>query len=557
MKNNTIHILVTFLILTTLLPIPPAFANQRQSPAVVNANQRTKPTKEYNLQDVNRLPKPAGIKPAIWQDIQRDVFEDIHGQTYLKASNTNAGDYFGWSVGVSCDTIVIGARFEASAATGVNGDQENNDSSKSGAAYVFVRVGSTWVQQAYLKASNTDSLDFFGWSVAISGNTIVVGANGEDSDARGVNSDPDNNDAPSSGAAYVFVRNGTTWSQQAYLKASNTDYADFFGEAVAISGDTIIVGAPGEDSTATGINGDQNNNSSQDSGAAYIFVRSGISWSQQAYLKASNTDPHDKFGSSVAVSDWRVVVGAPFENSNSTQPYHGEENNDALNAGAAYIFGRHETDWSQQAYLKASNTDIGDRFGCCVDISEDTTTVVVGALYEDSSDTGVNGNAGLDDAVDSGAVYVFEVGSPLPIWGQQAYIKASNTGSGDKFGSSVAISEDTIVVGASGEDNSDPCGNTDDNASESSGSVYIFAGDDPSWKYASQTNYLKGFNFDPFDYFGEPVAVSGCQILIGAHGEDSKATGVNGKYDNNEFGSAGAAYVYNNVERLFLPLILR
>ncbi len=115
-------------------------------------------------------------------------------------------------------------------------------------------------QQAYLKASNTDTDDLFGTSVAVSGDTVVVGAPGESSNATGVNGDQTNNSALNSGAAYVFVRNGTTWTQQAYLKASNTDPGDSFGVSVAISGDTVVVGADHEDSNATGINGDQTNN---------------------------------------------------------------------------------------------------------------------------------------------------------------------------------------------------------------------------------------------------------------------------------------------------------
>ncbi len=112
---------------------------------------------------------------------------------------------------------------------------------------VFVRSGTTWSQQAYLKASNTGAGDRFGGSVSVSGDTVVVGAYLEDSSTTGVNSTP-NNSATDSGAAYVFVRGGTTWSQQAYLKASNTGANDYFGNSVAVSGDTVVVGAPYEDS---------------------------------------------------------------------------------------------------------------------------------------------------------------------------------------------------------------------------------------------------------------------------------------------------------------------
>src|SRR5262249_15516067 len=152
------------------------------------------------------------------------------------ASNSGAGDNFGLSVDVSGDTVVVGAPFEASAATGVNGNQADNSAPNAGAAYVFVRSGGGWSQQAYLKASNTSAGDRFGCYVAISGDTVVVGAPREDSAATGVNGDQGDNTAVEAGAAYVFVRSGTTWSQQAYLKASNTDAGDQFGESVFISG---------------------------------------------------------------------------------------------------------------------------------------------------------------------------------------------------------------------------------------------------------------------------------------------------------------------------------
>ncbi len=172
----------------------------------------------------------------------------------------------------------------------MNGDQSDNSADASGAAYVFVRSGTTWSQQAYLKASNTDAGDRFGSSVAVSGDTVVVGAHGEDSNATGVNGNQSDNSAVHAGAAYVFVRNGTTWSQQAYLKASNTDADDCFGGSVAVSGDTVVVGADGEDSNATGVNGDQSDNSAREFRRGLRVRAQRDDWSQQAYLKASNTD---------------------------------------------------------------------------------------------------------------------------------------------------------------------------------------------------------------------------------------------------------------------------
>ncbi|HWN95924.1 MAG TPA: FG-GAP repeat protein, partial [Methylomirabilota bacterium] len=164
-------------------------------------------------------------------------------QAYIKAANTGAEDRFGRSVAISGDTMVVGAFREDSSAVGVNGDGNDNSSTNFGAAYVFVRTGTNWIQQAYLKASNAGSNDLFGWSVAISGDTVVVGADFESSNATGVNGDQSDNSASGAGAAYVFVRDGTNWSQQAYLKASNTGAGDIFGFSVAISGETIVIGA--------------------------------------------------------------------------------------------------------------------------------------------------------------------------------------------------------------------------------------------------------------------------------------------------------------------------
>jgi hypothetical protein len=173
---------------------------------------------------------------------------DIDILDVLQANNRN--DNFGWGVSISGDTIVVGA------------SSEDSDAKNAGAAYVYVRNGTAWTPQAHLRASNTEAGDSFGYSVSISEDTIVVGAQHEDSNTTEV----DNTHATSSGAACVFVRNGTTWTQQAYLKASNTGAGDNFGWSVSISGDTIVVGAWHEDSNATGVNGDQDNDYAPDSG---------------------------------------------------------------------------------------------------------------------------------------------------------------------------------------------------------------------------------------------------------------------------------------------------
>ncbi len=471
------------------------------------------------------------------------TIDPVAQQAYLKASNTDANDGFGVSVAASGDTVVVGASLEDSSASGVNGNQGNVGASfDAGAAYVFVRdAAGVWSQQAYLKASNTGAGDRFGRSVAVSSDTIVVGAYQEDSNATGVDGNQVDNSASASGAAYVFVRSSGVWTQQAYLKASNTGANDSFGLSVDVSGDTVVVGASLEDSNATGVDGNQADNSAAGSGAAYVFVRSGATWSQQAYLKASNTEANDRFGESVAVSGDTVVVGAPQEDSNATGVNGNQADNSAVVSGAAYVFVRSGGVWSQQAYIKASNTGVGDSFGDSVAVSGDT--VVVGAPLEASSATGVNGNQADNSANNSGAAYVF-VRDAGGVWSQEAYLKASNTGSGDEFGYSVAVSGDTVVVGARNEDSSATGvdGNGADNSAILSGAAYVFVREVGGvW---SQQAYLKASNTGAFDNFGESVAVSGDAVVVGADGEESNATGVDGNQADNSAANAGAAYVF-------------
>jgi len=496
---------------------------------------------------------------AMWHTIATDRLrlqvEDAHAnypltidpvvqQAYLKASNAGEGDYFGVAVSVSGETVVVGAPLEDSNATGINGNQADNSSISSGAAYVFVRSAGVWSQQAYLKASNTGMGDEFGASVAVSGDTLVVGAFLENSNATGVNGNQADDSASNAGAAYVFVRSGSVWSQQAYLKASNTAAFDQFGAPVAVSGDTLVVGARFEDSSATGVNGEQADNSAIGAGAAYVFVRSGGVWSQQAYLKASNTDADDEFGSSVAVSGDTLVVGAYLENSNATGVNGNQADNSAGDSGATYVFVRSGGVWSQQAYLKASNTEAVDQFGGSVAISGDT--VVVGARNEDSNSTGVNGNQGSNSAPESGACYVFVRSGG--VWSQQAYLKASNTEALDLFGQSVAISGDTVVVGAWQEDSNATGvnGNQADNSAGDSGATYVFVRSGGVW---SQQAYLKASNAEggtpQGDFFGISVAVSGDTVVVGAPFEDSNATGVNGNPSDNSASQAGAAYIFD------------
>jgi hypothetical protein len=207
----------------------------------------------------------------------------------------------------------------------------------SGAAYVFMRIGMDWSQQAYLKVLNIGGDDNFGASLAIDGDTLAVGAWGEDSNADGVGGDQTNNSIFQSGAVYLFVRANGIWAQQAYLKASNPDEYAYFGHSVALRGDLLAVGAWGESSNATGLNGNEADRSLSNAGAAYLFTRTGAMWNQQAYLKASNTGLDDYFGYALGLDKGTLAVGANLENSNATGVNGDQSNNDSSLSGAVYV----------------------------------------------------------------------------------------------------------------------------------------------------------------------------------------------------------------------------
>jgi hypothetical protein len=346
---------------------------------------------------------------------------DWSQQAYIKASNTEEGDDFGHAVSLSADgnTLAVGARYEDSGATGINGDQSDNSVDFSGAVYLFRFDGANWSQQAYVKASNTGWNDGFGGNVSLSadGNTLVVAAALEDSSATGVDGDQSDNSVDVSGAVYLFRFDGANWSQQVYIKASNTEEGDWFGSAVALSADgsTLAVGAGNEDSNATGINGDQYDDSARSAGgsagAVYLFRFDGVDWSQQAYIKASNTEIGDKFGSANAVAlsadGNTLAVGARYEDSGATGINGDQSDNSVDFSGAVYLFRFDGADWSQQAYVKASNTDFADGFGWAVSLSTDGNTLAVGAILEGSGATGINGDQSDNSAPESGAVYVY------------------------------------------------------------------------------------------------------------------------------------------------------
>ena len=436
---------------------------------------------------------------------------------YVKASNTRAGAHFGCggvldghtgnSVTISADgrTMAVGAPHESSGATGIDGDQDDTSAYGAGAVYVYTLNGSRWSQQAYIKASNSAVSAEFGHVVAMStdGNTLAVSAYFESSGATGVNGNQADASVPQAGAVYVFTRRGSAWTQQAYLKASNTGEAgvgdqfgegDQFGFSLALSGDgnTIAVGAIREGSGASGINGNQADNSVSGAGAVYVFSRNGATWSQQAYVKASMPTRNVLFGYAVALDDTGDTLVATSYDENQGR-------------GGAYAFTRDGSIWSQQARLQPSMVEPGDSFGVSAALSGDGTTLAIGSTDEDCLIAGVNPTGCENDVISdtsAGAAVVFvRTGGT---WTEQALLKASTPGAGDWFASRLAISGDgnTLVVTAPLEDGASQGidGNEGDRTAGEAGAAYVFVRIGTTWM---QQAYAKGSNTMLGDEFGE------------------------------------------------------
>jgi hypothetical protein len=621
--------------------------------------------------------------------------EMIKAIGYVKASNTEANDFFGWSIALSADgtTLAVGAPAEDSKAIGANGNQANNDSTNSGAVYVFIKDNGVWIQQAYLKASNTEQPnvntlrtlpnDRFGYKVALSddGNTLAVSALLEDSPSYGVNCNQNNYETinygssnstssndPSDdligandfnvGAVYIFSRAGSDWTQDAYVKPVYSLEHAFskielrFGETIALSGDgkTLAVGATSDgivrsgvfnfnssvssstssrsecfefypsspSSTSSSSSSSRSSTSSSSStssasssykggtgsGAVYLFSLTENGWKDEAHVKASNAQEGDAFGTSIALSTDgnTLVVGAIGEDSNAkgvngdqsinTCYYFSEagyviepECKEAgkyavrgiINNGAAYVFKRAETLWTQEAYLKPSTTFINTVFGTSVDVSGDGNTLVVGTPGDASNAVTVNGDTTQHiDYANTGAAYVFQKSGLT--WSQEAIIKPStltrhegvslmSNGSiqvigGGQFGGDVSLSQDgnTLAVGSFREASNAKGINGDegDTSAARAGAVFVFNRNNTVW---TQKSYVKASNTDSDDRFGLNVDLSadGKTMVVGAHRESgrgyaaassgastSSAASSSGVLDqsDNSAEAAGAVYIY-------------
>ena len=436
------------------------------------------------------------------------------GIGYFKASD--GGGIFGDSIAFSADgfTMAVGSTEAAGTA---------------GAVYLFSKSGDSWAETGIVTASNSGTGDLFGSSVALStdGSILAVGAQFEDGDASSTVVLP-NDGATDSGAVYLFSNTGgswASWTQDAYIKASNAATLDFFGKNVALSSDgtTLAVGAYGQ-----GV-----------SGAVYVFKNGGASWTETFITNsAANVAAGDYYGYSIALSSdgATLAVGVPGESSNATGINSGTYNSLASSSGAVYLYRYNGTSWGQLTYIKPSVTTSADNFGWTVALSADGSTLAVGAIGEDSSVT------------DSGAVYVFN--NSVSGWAQTALLKASNPGNNDEFGGGqIALSSDggTLAVAARLEDSSATGinGNQgDDVLGSQSGAAYLFSKSSGSWV---QQAYVKASNTEAFDAFADrAVALSadGTTLAVGASSEASNATVINGDQTNNAAGNSGAVYLY-------------
>ena len=446
--------------------------------------------------------------------------------TKLAGGDRRGGDQLGYAVAISGDEIIAGAPLQDAGGR------------SSGAAYIFEKnVEGTWIESAKLSDGETASEDQFGTSVAISGNLAVAGAQqGDDV-------------APNAGAAYMFERSRFLWLQRGKLTAEDGKAGDLFGNAVAINGETILVGAPGVDDAGpesgaayifiriddgewlqqakligddiesfdqfgstvglhenTAIIGAYSKDEvGQDSGAAYVFVRNGNAWTQQAKLTPRDAVQGDHFGFSVAVYDDTALVGAHL--SNAAGP----------DSGAAYIFTRTGATWRQELQILPNDISIGDEFGYAVDLAK--SAAIVGSPKE---------NRHLEDM---GAAYVFV--ETRDTWAQQAKLIASDGEGEDEFGIAVALHEDTAIVGAWKDNHPDPDRFADSSLQVDKGSAYAFLRDGVSWV---EKNRITATDTNEYDRFGASVAIKGAFAIVGAAGSDSAG------------GNSGSAFIYNPID---------
>ncbi|WP_020405951.1 hypothetical protein [Hahella ganghwensis] len=484
----------------------------------------------------------------------------------------------------------------------------NRQAPNSGAVYFYKESFGKWQLEDYLKAPNPDMQDRFGTSASlgVNGLLLAVGAPGESNCGKNIGGmdnngetwcsfpNPHDNQARESGAVYLYSKDTGNWQRTDYVKSPNSNTEDHFGDALYLATKYtpyLFVGAPGEDNCGAGIggtefnpnwnhpdyqntndcNGHPDDNGMKSAGAVYIYKRDNYNrWPNPVYLKSPNPDEADIFGTSLrSTPDARtLVVSAPQEdncgsgvggqgttNTQSQCENPGYTNNQAMDAGALYVYGRSGDSWALEAYLKAPNPDIYDQFGAAFNMNSRGDMIVVGAPNEDGcspTSPGCSGNLSDNSIPDSGAAYVYRKVNGT--WQYEAYLKAPNPDQADSFGNGVFIASDTrILVGAPGEDNCGAgTGGTDDpqlnnpqliscteergpqnNEGLDSGAMYVFEKENGNWIFK---DYIKAPNPDIADRFATSgYFLSEDRMIVNAPGEDNCGLGVGGTGQSPEF----------------------
>jgi virulence-associated protein VapD/uncharacterized membrane protein len=409
---------------------------------MVRWNPDEKDFEGYNGTAWVSLTKANG-KAGQWGQVSPATLQE---NNQLIASDGSEGDLFGSSVCISGDYAIIGASQDR---IGSNSNQ--------GSAYIFVRNGNNWIQQAKLTASDGAADDLFGRSVSISGDYAIVGALGDDIGANN-----------SQGSAYLFVRSGNNWTQQVKLTASDGAAGDNFGVSVSISGNYAIIGAMYDN---IGANNQQ--------GSAYIFVRNGSNWTTQAKLTDLDGLANDFFGCSVHISGDDVIIGARLADMGGI-----------ANRGAAYIYARNGILWIRQAKLIAADGTSNDNFGVSVSINGNYAIIGADQDYDVASN------------FYRGSAYIFVRSGST--WAQQAKLTPKDGNSEDQFGIAVSISGDYAIVGAR---------LAETNSYEYQGSSYIFVRNGTSWLQQAK---LTASDAEANDQFGASVSISGDHVIVGA-----------------------------------------
>ena len=421
MKKKILGMLICIFLIATAVPLAESSKNITIEPKVPNTPEKS--------------------MAGNWTEIQK-----------LFASDGEVLDKFGNCVSVDGDTALVGAMLD---------DDNGWDS---GSAYIFIRTGTTWMQQAKLLALNGTSDEVFGWSVSLSDDIALIGVHGYEHHK---------------GTAYVFIRAGTTWTQQAQLLAFDGEEYENFGGSVSLDGDTAIIGASTDDDNG------------YYSGSAYVFTRTGTTWTQQAKLLASDGAAWNGFGNSVSLDDNTALIGA-----------YGDDDN-GNGSGSAYVFTRTGTTWIQQVKLIATDGSTYDRFGYSLSLSGDTALI---------------------GAPESNSAYIFTLTGTT--WTEQVKLIASNGAENDQFGHSVSLDANTALIGSPG----------DDDNGLFSGSAYIFTHSETTW---IQQEKLIASDGASEDWFGESVSLGKDTALIGA------------SYDDDNGNDSGSVYVFSKVDLIF------